>query len=423
MAGLSLAVKNMALQNVKAVLQEHASEILQANQLDKKLASEAVTSGSMSSTLYKRLDLEGSKWDTLLVGIDDVAKLADPTGQVTLATKMDDGLELYRVTCPIGVICIIFEARPEAAVQISALAIKSGNAIILKGGREAQHSNQALITALRQGLAATEGFPMDAVQLVSTREEVQGLLRMDEYIDLIIPRGSNELVRSIKDNTRIPVMGHADGICAVYIDQEADVAKATRVVVDAKTQYAAACNATETLLVHESVFESILVPVGAALHAAGVKMRADEKCLPYLPAESAVLATESDFKTEFLEFTIAIKSVGSVHEAIQHINSHGSHHTDSILTENQEIAKLFLTNVDSACVFHNASTRFADGFRFGFGAEVGVSTNRLHARGPVGLEGLVTYKYRIYGNGQTVADYSTGSKSYEHTPIPKQVPF
>jgi glutamate-5-semialdehyde dehydrogenase len=357
----------------------------------------------------------------MLAGVDDVRRLEDPVGKVTLATRLDDGLDLYRVTCPIGVIGVIFEARPDAAVQIASLCLKSANAAILKGGREAARSNAILVETIRQALAGlpraqgAPGVPADAVQLLSTRAEVQRMLELDRYLDLVIPRGSNELVRSIQESTRIPVLGHADGVCAVYLDRAADADKAVRVVLDSKTHYPAACNAAETLLVHRERLDDLLPLVGRALRDAGVELRADEEARRRLPF--ARPASPSDFDTEFLDLVIAVKTVSSLEEAVEHINEHGSHHTDAIVTEDPAAAEYFLSCVDSAGVYRNASTRFADGFRYGLGAEVGISTNKTHGRGPVGLEGLVIYKYRLYGNGHAAADYDPGRKRFLHRPI------
>ncbi len=415
LAGLSTDVKNRALASVGKAVERRRDEILLANREDKREAEKEVASGQLSKALFKRLDLEGAKFDAVLEGLADVAKLPDPVGQVTLATRLDDGLELYRVTSPIGVVGVIFEARPDAAVQIASLGLKSANAVILKGGREATRSNRALVAAFREALEETPGMPPDAVQLLSTREEVRGLLELDEWIDLIIPRGSNELVRSIQESTRIPVLGHADGLCAVYIDKAADREKAVAVALDSKAQYPAVCNAAETLVVHEDVVQTILPAVGQALIAAGVELRADNRALPHLPGAKSSQA--ADFSTEFLDLVLAVKTVKSLEEAIDHINRHGSHHTDAIVTEDSEAAERFLSGVDSAGVYHNASTRFADGFRYGFGAEVGVSTNKTHARGPVGLEGMVIYKYRLYGKGHGVAAYGPGKKSFLHESI------
>ena len=420
LAALSAEPKNAALEAVGRKLQERREEILEANRADKADCEAEVASGSLSAALFKRLDLEGSKFEAMLAGVGDVARLPDPVGRGTLATRLDDGLELYRVSCPLGVIGVIFEARPEAAVQIASLALKSSNAVILKGGREASRTNEALVEAIREALGEVDGVSPDAVQLVSTREEVREMLDLDRWIDLIIPRGSNELVQSIQEATRIPVLGHADGICSVYLDRDADLEKAVAVSVDAKTHYPAACNACETLLVHRDRLDDLLPAVGAALVEAGVELRADEEASARLEASTAAA---EDYDTEFLDKVLAVKTVSSLQEAVEHINSHGSHHTDAIVTEDADAAEYFLSRVDSAGVFHNASTRFADGFRFGLGAEVGISTNKTHARGPVGLEGLVIYKYRLYGAGHVAADYDPGGRKFLHEGVePPELP-
>ncbi|KAJ3091439.1 hypothetical protein HK102_000561 [Quaeritorhiza haematococci] len=431
--------KSAALHRIHQYLKENREEILAANKLDLENARKEVEAGKLSSSLFKRLDLGagGDKYESLLQGVLDVERLPDPTGQVTLATKMDEGLELYRVTYPVGVLLIIFEARPEVVVQISCLAIKSGNAVILKGGKEAAHSNAILQKTLQNAIASLTGedagVPENAVQLVSTRSEIAELLKMDQYIDLVIPRGSNQLVRHVQENTRIPVLGHADGLCSVYVDTEADIQKATKVVVDSKVNYPAACNASETLLINERVLNTHLVPIAEGLLQQKVELRCDERSFTLLHehiAKSApeqlskiVQAVAEDYDTEFLELRIAVKVVGSLQEAIEHINAHGSRHTDAIVTENKAAAEQFMRQVDAAGVYWNASTRFADGFRYGFGAEIGVSTNKTHARGPVGLEGLVIYKYCLYGTGEdrkgyAAGDYGSGKKRYLHEPIP-----
>lgn len=420
LAALSAEPKNAALEAVGRKLQERRQEILEANRADKADCEAEVASGSLSAALFKRLDLEGGKFEAMLAGVGDVARLPDPVGRVTLATRLDDGLELYRVSCPLGVIGVIFEARPEAAVQIASLALKSSNAVILKGGREASRTNEALVEAIREALGEVDGVSPDAVQLLSTREEVREMLDLDRWIDLIIPRGSNELVQFIQESTRIPVLGHADGICSVYLDRDADLEKAVAVSVDAKTHYPAACNACETLLVHRDRLDDLLPAVGAALVEAGVELRADEEASARLEASPAAA---EDYDTEFLDKVLAVKTVSSLQEAVEHINSHGSHHTDAIVTEDADAAEYFLSRVDSAGVFHNASTRFADGFRFGLGAEVGISTNKTHARGPVGLEGLVIYKYRLYGAGHVAADYDPGGRKFLHEGVePPELP-
>ncbi|KAI9599019.1 putative gamma-glutamyl phosphate reductase [Syncephalis fuscata] len=424
------ATKSLALKHIQAALLRHKATIIAANQRDKELAKIEVDAGRLSASLFKRLDIEGTneeKFMTMVEGVADVDKLEDPTGRVSMATKLDDNLELYRVACPVGVLLVIFEARPEVAVNISALAIKSGNAVILKGGKEATHTLQALNICLREALndlPAEHSIPADAVQLVSKREEIAELLDQDKYIDMVIPRGSNSLVRHIQNNTRIPVLGHADGLCSIFIDESADIDKTINVVLDAKLSYPAACNSTETLLVHAKAAERVLPSLGAALYAQQVQLRADDTSRRYLPVPGnpqllKPIADEDD-DTEFLDAILAVRVVGSLTDAISHINTHGSKHTDAIMTEERANAEQFMTQVDAAGVYWNASTRFADGFRYGFGTEIGVSTNKTHARGPVGLEGLVIYKYRVYGNGQASAAYGVGEgkRRYLHDAIP-----
>jgi glutamate-5-semialdehyde dehydrogenase len=407
--------KNQALASVRSLYAARREEILAANRQDERESEGEVAAGRMSQALFRRLSLHGTKFDGMLRGLEDVERLEDPVGRVTLATCLDEGLELYRVTCPLGVVGVVFEARPDAAVQIAALALKSSNAVLLKGGKEAARSNAILVDLFREAITQVPGVPADAVQLLATREDVQAMLALDELIDLIIPRGSNELVRSIQAATRIPVLGHADGLCTVYVDRSADPEKARRVVLDSKTHYPAACNAAETLLVHREAAPRLLGGLGAALQAAGVELRADERAIKFLPGAKA--ATPEDFDTEFLDLVLAVKTVDTIEEAVEHINRHGSHHTDAIVTEDEAAAEYFLSRVDSASVYHNASTRFADGFRYGLGAEVGISTNRTHARGPVGLEGLVTYKYRLYGSGHAAAEYDPGKRPFRHERI------
>ena len=407
-------------------------------------ATSVSKSGNLSASLVKRLDLSRpGKYEDMLQGILDVRSLLDPIGQVNLRTLLDDGLELERVSCPIGVLLIIFEARPEVIANIAALAIKSGNAAILKGGKESSVSFEAISRAISSALENTS-VPNQAIQLVKTRDVIDELLQLDKYIDLVVPRGGNELVRYVKEHTRIPVLGHADGLCSVYLHQDADKDVAVKVVVDSKTDYPAACNAAETLLVHEDVLRTVLPAVAGALLAKGVSLLCDaqsKKALQEtLPSASGVLlqdATETDYETEFLDLKIAIKTVpalqssqtngetnGSISTtsapdpsldlAISHINTHSSSHTDSIVTTSQEAAEYFMNAIDSAGVYWNASTRFADGMRYGFGTEVGISTNKIHSRGPVGLEGLTIYKYKIRGKGQVAGEYGAGKRVYKH---------
>ncbi|KAJ2720225.1 glutamate-5-semialdehyde dehydrogenase [Coemansia sp. Benny D115] len=436
---ITSAQKSVVLKRIKQVLSERRAEIVEANRQDKEAAQREVDAGRLSSSLFKRLDIEGNggeKFATLLQGVDDVDRIPDPIGQVTLARQLDTGLDLYRVVCPVGVCLVIFEARPEVVVNIACLAIKSGNAAILKGGKEAARTNQALADAIQHAIATTATqpgqtpFPERAVQVVATRDEVSELLNMDRYVDLVIPRGSNSLVRHIQNNTRIPVLGHADGICSTYLDESADVRKAVHTVVDAKTSYPAACNATETLLVHKGVVDSVFIDVARALLASKVHIHADERSLAAIeaaglsqePAAASLIsaAKDADFGHEFSDLEIAVCVVDSLDAAIDHINAHGSKHTDAIITENKENASWFMRRVDAAGVYWNASTRFADGFRYGFGTEIGVSTNKTHARGPAGLEGLTIYKYCLFGEGQGSTDYGIGAgkRGYLHKDIP-----
>ncbi|KAK4230233.1 putative gamma-glutamyl phosphate reductase [Podospora fimiseda] len=419
LATLSADARNDALTAIHSALNANRDDILAANARDLDLARQAAADGKLSQSLVSRLDLgKPGKWEDMLKGILDVRDLEDPVGRVTLRTRLDEGLDLERVTCPIGVLLIIFEARPEVIANIAALAIKSGNAAILKGGKESTESFIAISSVISNALEKTQ-VPNGAIQLVTTRDVIPQLLALDKYIDLVIPRGSNELVRYIKDNTKIPVLGHADGLCSIYLDSSADPELAATVIVDSKTNYPAACNSLETLLVQESALSTILPGVASALAAKGVELRADpasKAALSSVPSLNIKDATEQDYNTEFLSLTLAIKTVSGLSEAISHINSHGSHHTDVIITSNKEDAETFMNAVDSSGVYHNASTRFADGTRYGFGTEVGISTNKIHSRGPVGLEGLMIYKYKIRGRGQISASYGEGEgrKRYLH---------
>ncbi|MDB9481606.1 glutamate-5-semialdehyde dehydrogenase, partial [Dolichospermum circinale CS-537/05] len=373
---------------------------------------QAAIAAGIAKPLYKRLQLDEHKLRDAIAGVRDVGKLDDPIGQVQINREIDSGLILKRITCPLGVLGIIFEARPEAAIQIVSLAIKSGNGVILKGGKEALNSCEAIVKAIKQGLSQT-GVNADAVQLLTTREEILELLQLDKYVDLIIPRGSNAFVKFVQDNTRIPVLGHADGICHIYVDEKADIDKAISITVDSKIQYPAACNAIETLLIHSSIAEEFLPHIAAALAAENVELRGDERSLKILPNIAA--ATEEDWRTEYSDLILAIKIVDSLTEAISHINNYGSRHTEAIITEDITAAETFQGLVNAAGVYHNCSTRFADGFRYGFGAEVGISTQQMPPRGPVGLEGLITYKYQMSGNGHIVKTYTgANAKSFSH---------
>jgi len=406
LAVLSADAKNQAIEAIAKALEVAAPEIVAANVADRQAAE----ADGIAKPLYDRLKLDEVKLKSAIAGVRDVAKLPEPIGVVQIHRELDAGLILKRVTCPLGVLGIIFEARPEALIQIVSLAIKSGNGVILKGGKEAVRSCEVLTKIIQQALAETAVNP-ECVQLLTTREETIELLKMDEYIDLIIPRGSNSFVQFVQENTRIPVLGHADGICHLYADKAADINKAVEIAVDAKTQYPAACNAIETLLVHRAIAPKFLPIVAQALQQKKVELRGDETTREILDIAAA---TETDWSTEYSDLILSIKIVDSVEEAINHINTYGSRHTDAIVTEDSEAAETFLNQVDAAGVYHNCSTRFADGFRYGFGAEVGISTQQMPPRGPVGLEGLVTYKYRVVGDGHIAASY-VGNEAKEFT--------
>jgi len=406
LAVASAAARDQALEAIALALEAHEEQILAANAQDMDACRELVAKGELDLPLLKRLDLSGRKFAAMVQMVRSVAAQPDPLGQTQDATELDDGLELYRITVPIGVIGVIFESRPDALVQIASICLKSGNTALLKGGREASATNRVLAEVMLEATAEIAEIPAQWMGLLEGREEVRALLDQEEFIDLIIPRGGNEFVQYIMHNTKIPVMGHADGICHVYIDASADLDKAVRIAVDSKTQYVAVCNAAETLLVHRGVAEAFLARVVPELSAKGVELRGDEETRNLAGVGAQINAVvEADWRTEYLDLILAVKVVGSLDEAMGHINEYGSHHTDAIVTEDRDAAGVFLAKVDSASVMHNASTRFADGFKYGLGAEVGISTNRLHSRGPVGLEGLVIYKYILEGDGHIVDSY------------------
>jgi glutamate-5-semialdehyde dehydrogenase len=402
--------RRRAVQAMADALAASAEGIVAANAEDLAAAER----DGLSAPLVARLRLDRAKLDAAIDGVRQVAALEDPLGRRQLHTELDTGLVLERVSVPLGVVGVIFEARPDAVMQIASLAIRSGNGALLKGGREATGSCRAIVEALQRGLAASAVDPA-CLALLTSRQESLALLRLDGLVDLIIPRGSNELVRFIQANTRIPVLGHADGVCHLYVDRSADLAQAVRLAVDSKCQYPAACNAIETLLVHQAVAAAFLAAAIPALEAAGVELRGD--------AQAQALgvsgcADDDDWRREYSDLILSVRVVADEGEALAHIARFGSRHTEAICTEDPEAAARFLASVDSAGVFHNCSTRFADGFRYGFGAEVGISTQTLPPRGPVGLEGLVTYRYRLRGEGHTVADYAAGRRRFRHQPLP-----
>ena len=399
-----------ALQAMADALAERSDALVAANREDlDRSASEG-----LAPALLARLKLDAAKLEGAIDGVRKVASLKDPLGRRDLHRELDQGLTLERVTVPLGVLGVIFEARPDAVIQIASLAIRSGNGALLKGGSEARCTNEAVMEALKAGLASSAVSP-DALALLTTRQESLALLKLEGLVDLIIPRGSNELVRFIQDNTRIPVLGHADGICHLYVDAAADVEKAVRVALDSKTQYPAACNAIETLLLHRSVAAAFLSAAIPVFREAGVVLRGDAASVALGVSESA---TDNDWRTEYLDLILAVKVVDDLAEATDHIRRFGSRHTECIVTEDPSAADRFLSAIDSAGVYHNCSTRFADGFRYGFGAEVGISTQTLPPRGPVGLEGLVTYRYRLRGDGHLAADYASGANSFTHRDLP-----
>lgn len=410
--------RTAVLRRLSGLLAEREEAVLAANRRDLKAAE----AGDLAAPLLRRLALSSAKLATLRQGVDRLADSPDPVGRVVARRELDEGLVLEQVKSPLGVLLIIFESRPDAVIQIGSLALRSGNGVLLKGGSEALHSNRALVACLRDALEA-EGLSPDAVAGIEGREAVSRLLELDDDIDLVIPRGSGALVRSIQDSTRIPVLGHAEGICHLYLDAAADPAMAAHLAVDGKCDYPAACNATETLLVHRE-FLPKLRPVAEALLAAGVELRADEEALPRLPSGPLTRpAGEADGATEYGDLILAIRTVGDLDEAVDYIHRHGSAHTDAVVTEDEAVAGRFLAEVDSASVFWNASTRFADGYRYGLGAEVGISTGRIHARGPVGVEGLLTTRWLLRGRGQGAGDYGPdsdgpGKRSFSHRELP-----
>ena len=417
LAIVSGPLRDAALEAVAQAMERHRDRLLEANDADLEAARQLVARGELSEPLYDRLQL-GRKFDKTVAMVRSVAAQPDPLGHTQSAMEIAQGLEAYRVSVSIGVIGVVFESRPDALVQIASLCLKSGNAVLLKGGREAAHTNRALGALIEEATARAEGIPQGWITLLESRQDVQELLAMDQYVDLLVPRGGNQLVQHIMNNTRIPVMGHADGICHVYVDRDADLDKAVRLAVDSKVQDVSVCNAAETLLVHRAIAKAFLARAVPALLEAKVELRGDAATRQLSGANGQVkAATKEDWASEYLDYILAVKVVDSLDEAIDHINHYSSHHTDSIVTEDREAGRRFLQAVDSASVMRNASTRFADGFRYGLGAEVGISTNRLHSRGPVGLEGLTIYKYIIEGDDHTVDDFE-GSKIHDYTHRP-----
>lgn len=398
--------RNAALEAIAVALEEKQAEIFQANAQDLAAADENGVTGATK----KRLKFDDNKLRDCIAGLRQLQTLPDPLGKTLLARELDEGLTLTRMSVPIGVIGVIFEARPDALVQIASLCIKSGNCAILKGGKETTYTNRVLFQIIKD-CAIAAGLPGSALLQAEQHNEIDELLECDQDVDLLIPRGSNKFVRYIMDNTKIPVMGHSSGVCHIYVDADADQKLALPILVDAKTQYAAACNAVETVLVHQKIAAEFLPKMADAFAKAGVIVRGTKEVSEYIPVD---VIDDDAFGIEYGDLIVSVKLVENIQEAVAHINQYGSHHTDCILTTNDEAAAYFIQMVDSAGVYRNCSTRFADGFRYGFGAEVGISTGKIHARGPVGLEGLVTYKYKLIGEGQIVGDYAKGIKQFHH---------
>jgi len=407
--------RDAALLAAAEAIEAHTEEIVAANERDLLEAARAVAEGRMTVSTFKRLQTSEKGVEEMAERVRDVAALEDPLGRTLAVTELDDHLTLTKISCPLGVVGVVFEARPEVVPQVASLALKSGNACLLKGGAEAAQTNETLYRVWHDALAEFADVPADAALLLRTREEVSEMLVLEGEIDLIIPRGSKEFVAYVAANSRVPVLGHGEGVCHVYVDAAADVRKALAVVIDSKTQYPAACNAAETVLVHEEVAPKFLPSLVAALTSAGVEVRACPRTFELAAVSHGLVpATEDDWATEYSDMVVSVKTVSDFDEALRHIGRYGSRHTEAIVTEDGRAAARFLAEVDAAGVYHNASTRFADGFRYGFGAELGISTAKLHARGPVGLEGLTTYKYLLAGDGHTVASYSSGERSFKH---------
>jgi glutamate-5-semialdehyde dehydrogenase len=414
LARISADERNRILLTAADLLEARAEEVLKANQQDCESLQRELDAGRSSAALLKRLRTSAEGIKDMARQVRDVAALADPLGGTLATTELDDGLILEKTPCPLGVVAVIFESRPDVIPQVGSLAIKTGNGLVLKGGAEARHTNRVLVDIWHAALAAQNTSLRDAICSLEERAEVMQVLTLDRDIDLVVPRGSTEFVKFVFQHSRIPVLGHGSGICHIFVDASADKKMATEVMIDAKVQYPAACNSVEKVLVHEAIAAEFLPPLVSALQAAGVEVRGCERTTRLFPHHGIVAATEEDWSTEYGDLKITVKIVRDLDAAIEHINRYGSRHTESILTGDQKAAEIFLSEVDAASVFHNASTRFADGFRYGLGAEVGISNSKLHARGPVGLEGLLTYKYKLHGSGQVVADYASGKRSFIH---------
>jgi len=417
LAVLSDETRRTALAAIADALETGGAQILAANEKDCAAAQKLVSNGQMSQALFSRLRIEQSGIGEMAARVREVANLPDPLGRRLAATALDQGLVLHKESCPLGVIAVVFESRPDVVPQIASLALKSGNAVLLKGGAEAAHSNETIVDVWRQALRPFPEVPQGSIYLLQSRSDVMELLRLAGEVDLLIPRGSKEFVSFIERNSRIAVLGHGEGICHVLVDRAADLKKAVSITLDSKVQYPAACNSAETLLVHKDIAAALLPRVVSELKKARVEVRGCPRVLALLPEEKLRPAVEQDWSTEYSDLILSVKVVDSLEQGLEHIHKYGSKHTECIVTEDREAAERFLKEVDAAGVFHNASTRFADGYRYGLGAEVGISNGKLHARGPMGIEGLTTYKYKLRGDGHIVADYSNGVRHFKHRPL------
>jgi glutamate-5-semialdehyde dehydrogenase len=411
---LSADLRNEILLAAAGNIETNSRKILEANEADAEAAGRGATAAGISSAMLARLRLSERGIAEMAERIRGVAGLPDPLGRRLSVTELDEGLTLSKVSVPLGVVGVIFESRPDVVPQVASLALKSGNALLLKGGAEAFRTNQVLVSLWRETLSRFPAVPVEAVHLLESRADVEELLSLEREIDVIIPRGSREFVEHVSKNSRVPVLGHGEGLCHVYVDRAADIDKAIRVAFDSKVDYPAACNAAETLLVHEAIAKEFLPRMVRKLTVAGTEVRGCAKTIALLAREEVRPATEEDWSTEYSGLILSVKVVGSVDEAMAHIHRYGSRHTETIVTEDDETASRFLAEIDAAGVYHNASTRFADGYRYGLGAELGISNSKLHARGPVGLEGLTTYKYILVGRGHTVGEYTKGEKQFHH---------
>ena len=420
LALLSGDMRKSALLGVADTLETSGERILVANAKDCVAAEKLVSAGAMTQALFSRLRMKPGGVAEMAAHVREVANLPDPLGKMLSLTELDDGLVLRKESCPLGVLAVVFEARPDVVPQVASLALKSGNALMLKGGAEAASSNEAIVAIWKEAFLKFPAIPEESLQLLHSRSDVMELLRLEGGADLLIPRGSKEFVAFMEQNSRIPVLGHGEGICHVYVDRSADLGKALRITVDSKVQYPAACNSAETLLVHKDIAGTFLPKLVPELKRAHVEIRGCPRVLKLVAGEALIPASEKDWATEYSDLILSVKIVDSLEEALEHIARYGSKHTECIVTEDDKAAARFLQEVDAAGVFHNASTRFADGYRYGLGAEVGISNGKLHARGPMGIEGLTTYKYKLRGNGHIVAEYSSGARRFRHKPLEGQ---